>query len=198
MSVDPPAIENPQRYTGLYAFDFGGRISFGYTANEITLLQRTPDHADGQAYLIVSVDPDGRMALRGVKLDELSIEEGMIFAHDTVEAAATSFEQLRELAKTTPVPQPVHVESANWPDHEPPHVVVLSYRSHASSVVSQWLLAVGFDGGDHVSCGVTELAEFRVANPDRISICDLRTRFGYTSRSATEVLESVHLPVQRP
>ncbi len=199
MSTQPtPVISDPQRYAGLYAYDFDGHISYGYTANETALLKKTPEYAKGQALLIVSVDLEGRMALRGVSLDELSVEEGMIFAHNTAESAATSFDTLRQLADETPVPHPVRVESAVWTDHDPPHAVVLSYRSHASQNISHWLLNVGFDGGDHVSCGIAELSDFRIANPDHITTCDLRTRFRYTSRPEREVLDSVHLPVQRP
>ncbi len=196
--MQPPPIDNPQRLVGLYAFDFGEHVSYGYTANEIAVLQNAPEHADGHAYLIVAVDPDGRMAMRGVTLADLHSEEAMVFAHSAAGAAGQSLKKLEELANDTPAPTLIRAVLADWPDFEPPHVVVMSYRQHATHAVSRWLLDIGFDGGDHVSAGAHELAAFREAGLSPKATCDLRTRFDYTSRAAQEVLESVHLPVQRP
>ncbi len=192
-----PYLESPRDYVGLFAYDIGNRVSIGYTADEIGMLRRHPSLGGGQAYLVHAVDEDGRIALRGATERDLFAEEAMLFGHDTSSAATASYERFTAAAKDHPLACPVRIELARDDGNECPHVVALVYRTHASPVVSAWLLATDFAGGESVRCGADALAAYRGAVSEPVASGYLTCLMRYTSRDDTAVLECVDQSVQR-
>jgi hypothetical protein len=192
-----PPLANPRDYVGLFVFDFGDRANVGYVAEEIAFLMRHPRYRSGQAYVICGDDPAGRLALRGATELSLLVEEGMIFAHGSAASADASYEALRSASHSEPAPIAVRLERADSRSHSPSHLVVLTYRAHASALVGGWLQRLRFDGGDEVWAGADELARFLESGASLLQYCDLPTESRYTARTERATLESVHLPVQR-
>ena len=48
--LELPPIHNPQRYGGLYVYDFGTHVSVGYTVAELRVLRESDVHRGGTAY----------------------------------------------------------------------------------------------------------------------------------------------------
>ena len=61
-----PPLKSPERYVGLFVFDFGDHTSVGYTVEEIAMLRRQPRYANGVAYSVQAADESGRMELCGL------------------------------------------------------------------------------------------------------------------------------------
>ena len=61
-----PKLEKPDRYQGLYVFDFGDHAGVGFTAEEVAELLDSERYKEGKAYKIQRAFPDGRMELRAV------------------------------------------------------------------------------------------------------------------------------------
>ena len=66
-----PRVNQPERYAGLFIYDFGDHVSVGYTAEEIDVLTRSELHKSGSAYQIYRVTDGGAMELRG-KREEIT------------------------------------------------------------------------------------------------------------------------------
>lgn len=178
-------------------YDFGDHASVGYTAEEIAVLGRSPAHRDGRAYLIHAVDEDGVLSLRGATEVDLVGEESMIFRHRASPHAVASYEQIVGLAEERPLAALVKIELARHDGRDEAHAVALIYKLHAATVVSSWLIATGFAGGDSVDCGADVLAEYRADVPEAVASGYLACKMRYVSRGEDEVLASVELSVQR-
>ncbi|MBM4025140.1 MAG: hypothetical protein FJ280_06975, partial [Planctomycetes bacterium] len=61
-----PRLEKPDRYQGLYVFDFGDHTGVGFTAEEAAELLESERYKEGKVYKIQRAFPDGRMELRAV------------------------------------------------------------------------------------------------------------------------------------
>ncbi len=192
-----PPLKSPERYVGLFVFDFGDHTSVGYTVEEIAILRRQPKYANGVAYSVQAADESGRMELCGLSAERLCTEEGLIHGYKETDAARLSYDCLQDLAEDHPLPARVRLELAEYHAHRAPHVVVLMYPAYAAGLIGDWLRRSGFDGGDVVTAGASEIASYRASNSLRIASCELPGRIDYTPRDEAEVLADVHLPVQR-
>lgn len=192
-----PRVDQPERYTGLFIYDFGDHVSVGYTAEEIDVLTRSELHKSGSAYQIYRVTDSGAMELRGIDSVRVGAQEAMLFQfHDPADAAA-AFDDLVRLAHSDPLPTPVHAERAMAESMTPPQVIALIYSIYGADALGRWLQGVGFGAGEEVSVGADRLVDYRqaVAAPDES--VELAAHFDYRSRSPAEILATVHRAVQR-
>ena len=192
-----PPLNHPELYQGLYVFDFGEQVAVGYTAEEIEVLLRSPEHKDGRAYKIHHATAAGELSLRGLSRLDVNVREGIIFYRTSADAARGDFEALKQSAITSAPPAVLHWRLGSDSQAELPECTVLSYPAEASDRVGRWLEAIGFAGGDQVEAGA-HLADY-FAKPDTVEhdhlaiAPDLR----YHSRPPEEVLANVHKPIQR-
>ncbi len=191
-----PRLNHPERYTGLYIYDFGQHVAVGYTAEEVRMLQDSAEHGAGTAYLIYRADPGGQLLLRGIDHLGIPVPEALVFYHSTLEAAAEDYAVLQDLARNHAPPCVLHWYRAIVSEAEWSHCAVLVYEAHATEVVGRWLNAVGFAGGEFVEAD-TSMAR-RVATPggaeEHIAIApDPR----YHARPRDQVLARVHDAIQR-
>lgn len=192
-----PRLDQPERYTGLFIYDFGDHVSVGYTAEEVDVLTRSELHKSGSAYQIYRVTDSGAMELRGIDSVRVGAQEAMLFQfHDPADAAA-AFDDLVRLAQDDPLPTPVHAERAMAESMTPPHVIALIYSIYGADAVGRWLQRVGFDAGQEVSVGSDRLQDYRQAGATADESVELSTRLDHRSRSPAEILATVHRPVQR-
>ncbi len=192
-----PFVPDPQKYAGLFAFDFGEWVSIGYTAEEIRILLAAPEYASGQAYRIHRVDENGRFELAGVRERDLAGEDMMIFARTDADRAADDFRDLRKMAAANPPPATIRVELVDLPDLDPPHAVCLLYPRYASAAISGWLMDGGFVGGDIALGGQEVLALHHRAGATPVASVNIAGASGYDSRTREEVLQSIREMVQR-
>jgi hypothetical protein len=192
-----PPISDPWRYEGLFVFDFGEWVSVGYTAEEVAVLLESKEHRNGAAYRVYRVNAQGGMELIAVRGGELYGEEMMLFAsRDSLEAQA-GFSSLKEAAQQSPIGCAARIEMIDVALEEHPHGVCLIYPRHAGNIVSAWLVAMAFQGGEVVLGGAEALNAYNGAKAAPVASCRLVARADYTPRLADEILRSVRRPLQR-
>jgi hypothetical protein len=192
-----PPIPHPHRYVGLYVYDFGARVSVGYTAGEIRVLRESNKHRGGTAYEIYRACAGGALELRGVLDWRLTAREAMCFLRADQAVARTDYELLCRASERDPVPCAVEMQLARLDAFELPHVTTLSYAAAATTALAAWLAQHADEVGDQVVCGIDVHATWANSDGVRIVSCRLPALLDYSDRPAEEVLRSVHDPLQR-
>lgn len=192
-----PQLDDPIRYTGLYVFDFGDSVAVGYTAHEVATLLESERYADGKVYKIHRAYPDGRLELKGVAAERFRSEEGLFFYRHDGERSRDDFAAIKRLAEQTPPPCrcKVHLVEITGATH--PHAVALIYPAEFSDEISTWLGAIGYDGGDFVEGGISQVTDYYAATVRRLDQHQLWGTLDETSRPAEDVLATTHVAVQR-
>ena len=192
-----PPIHNPQKYGGLYVYDFGEHVSVGYTAAEILVLRESEAHRGGTAYEIYRVDENGAMELRGLLDDRLTQRESICLLRRDEADARRDYETLCKASDHDPIGCAVVLQLARLDAFDLPHVTSLSYASSATSIVSVWLLRHAAGVGDEVIGGGDAHARLAASDGARIASCELRIRSDFKDRSPHEVLAQVDRALQR-
>ena len=96
-----PELQKPEKYVGLYIFDFGDHVGVGFTAEEVAELLESEQYKDGKVYRIHRAYPDGRLELKGVPAQIFELEAGMFFYSIDLETARRDFKELVSLAVRT-------------------------------------------------------------------------------------------------
>ncbi len=191
-----PAMDLPERYAGLYVFDFGGQVAVGYTADEIAVLLETERYRDGKVYRIHRAWPDGTMELAGVPRERFDLEDGLLFYRDDEEATRADFESLCRSAEQTPPPCRLKVQTARLAGASHPYLTAAIFPAEFTHEVAGWLERIGFNGGDFVEGGPSQVTGYYESEPVVLERRQLWPAQGL-SRPAEEVLASTHLAVQR-
>jgi hypothetical protein len=191
-----PELESPESYAGLYVFDFGGQVAVGYTADEIAVLLESERYADGKAYRIHRALPDGTFELQGVSHATFAKEDGLFFYRGTSEAARADFETLIKAAGDVLPPCRMKVQLAELAGGKSAYLTAIIFPAEFAHDVANWLNGIGFDGGNVVEGGPSQVTNYYEAST---TIVERRQLWAADSgsRSAEEVLNSTHLPVQR-
>lgn len=189
-----PEVSDPQRYRGLYAFDFGEWCAVGYTAEEVAMLLESRQYANGKVFRIRRAWPDGRMELQGVSSSRFNLESGMFFVRRDEEAARADFAELRESADRAPPPCRASLQLAARADE---FVTALLYPAEFDGDVADWLLRVGYAGGDTAEGGVSHVDDFHRQRCRIIARAQLTGAPTLAARPADEVMRSVRRAVQR-
>jgi hypothetical protein len=192
-----PPIPHPHHYVGLYVYDFGARVSVGYTAGEIRVLRESDRHRNGTAYEIYRAHESGALELRGVLDWRLTAREATCFLRADQAAARTDYDLLCRASERNPLPCAVEMQLARLDGFEPPHLTALSYAAAATTALATWLGQHAGRVGDRVVCGIDVHATVASSDGVRIDSCSLPTLLDYADRPAEQVLRSIHDPLQR-
>jgi hypothetical protein len=192
-----PTLTDPVRYTGLYVFDFGDSVAVGYTADEIVVLLESERYADGKVYRIEHAGPDGRLELKGVSPARFRTEDGFFFYRRDPAAARDDFEALKRLAEQTLPPCRCKAHLSRIEGAQMPDVVALIYPAEYCDEMSRWLKTIGYEGGDLVEGGPSQVSGYYASSVRRFDQVQLWGALDRTSRSADEVLATTHKVVQR-
>ncbi len=197
--MDLPAVEQPQRYAGLYVFDFGEWTAVGYTADEVSLLLESEQYRGGRVYKIVRATPDGRFELKGMARERFEMESGLFFQRAELEAARGDFADLRGLAQRRPPPCRafVHLVDRGPSAEAARYVTALVYPAEHEDEMSSWLRAADYAGGDLVEGGISHVSNYYSDPKTILDRQQLWSQPAVSSRSADEVLASVRRAVQR-
>ncbi|MBL7153567.1 MAG: hypothetical protein ISS79_07600 [Phycisphaerae bacterium] len=190
-----PKLQKPDKYVGLYVFDFGDRAGVGFTAQEVAELLESEKYRDGKVYKIHRAHPDGRLELRGVLSETFELEGGMVFYSQDRETAGRDYKALVDLAVRISPPCRAKVHLAGYPEDK--FATVLIYPAEYDDEVSSWL-----SNGDYRTSGAAEGGTGAVQRyyDSAAEILERHQLFGQcelTSRTGEELLASLKLAVQR-
>jgi len=191
-----PAIPHPERYAGLYIYDFKTHVSVGFTAAEVRYLRESQHYRDGTAYEIYRVTENGGLELRGALDQRLVAKEALCFLRRDAAEARKDYDKLRRAADDAPLPCAVTAMLARVYAFDPPDTTALVYDASASHVVSGWLREACFAGGDRVVGGIDVHAQL-IGDAVQITSCRLASLISYEDRSWEEVRRTVDRPLQR-
>ncbi len=190
-----PELEKPEKYVGLYIFDFGDHTGVGFTAGEVAELLESEKYKDGKVYKIHKAYPDGRLELRGVPAETFELEAGVFFYSSDLETARHNFKRLINLAVTTAPPCRAKVHLANCGDDK--FVTALVYPAEYDDEVSSWISAGKYKTSGAAEGGVEAVQRYY---DHQAEILDRHQLFGESdseSRTGEELLACLKLAVQR-
>jgi len=191
-----PQLSSPEWYTGLYVFDFGDQVAVGYTADEIAVLLESERFAGGKVYRIHRALPDGTLELQGVSPRTFQLEDGLLFYRLEAASAAVDFEALSRLADQTPPPCRMKVHLARLEGAHYPHLTAILFPAEFTHDVAAWLERIGFEGGDFVEGGPSQVTDYNQSGAVVIRRRQLWPADNL-SRPAEEVLATTDRPIQR-
>lgn len=190
-----PKLERPDRYEGLYVFDFGDHAGVGFTAEEVAELLDSERYREGKVYKIHRAYPDGRLELKGVPAERFQLEAGMLFHAQDEATAQDDFKRLVNLAVRTPPPCRAKVHLARLSEDR--YAVVLIYPAEYDGEMSSWLLEGNYRTSGPAEGGIGAVERYYRSHPE---ILDQHQLFGAReeiSRTGDELLGSVARAVQR-
>jgi len=190
-----PKLEKPDRYEGLYVFDFGDHAGVGFTAEEVAELLDSERYKEGKVYKIQRALPDGRMELRAVPAAVFQLEAGMLFYSADEATARSDFKRLVALAVRSTPPCRAKIQLARYAEDK--FAVAIVYPAERDTEVSSWLLEGGYRTAGSAKGGIGAVERYYADKPE---ILETHQVFGASesiSRTGQELLESVALAVQR-
>jgi len=189
-----PKLEKPDKYIGLYIFDFGEHVGVGFTAQEVAELLESEKYKDGKVYKIHRAYPDGKLELKGVSTQTFQLEAGMFFYSNDLKTATKDFKQLINLAVQIAPPCRAKVHLAKYSDEK--FVVAMIYPDEYDNELSSWLLD-RYKTTGAAEGGTGAVQRYYDQAPKILERHQLFGKFEYESRTGEELLASVKLAVQR-
>ena len=193
--MELPKLQKPDRYVGLYIFDFGGQVSVGFTAEEVAELLESEKYKHGKVYKIHRAYPDGRLELKGVPADTFQLEAGMFFYSSVLDVARRDFSELVKLAVKTAPPSRAKVHLARYDDNH--LVVALIYPAEYNDEFSNWLLEGKYKTAGSAEGGIEAVQRYYDRQPEILDRHQLFSQSELLSRTGQELLANLKVAVQR-
>lgn len=190
-----PKLQKPDKYVGLYIFDFGDHAGVGFTAEEVAELLESEKYKDGKVYKIHKAYPDSRLELKGVPSQAFQLEAGMFFYSSDIETAKRDFKELVNLAVQTAPPCRAKVHLAKYSNDK--FAVALIYPAEYDDEVSSWLLTGEYKTTGAAEGGVGAVQSYYDAKPEILERHQLFGQSAFESRNGQELLAAIKLAVQR-
>jgi hypothetical protein len=190
-----PKLQKPEKYVGLYIFDFGDHAGVGFTGQEVAELLESEKYKDGKVYKIHKAYPDGKLELKGVPAQTFQLEAGMFFYSNELETAKRDFKQLVDLAVRITPPCRAKVHLAKYSDDK--FVVALIYPAEYDDEVSSWLLDGQYRTSGAAQGGTGAVQRYYEQKPEILQRQQLFGKFDIESRTGEELLACLKLAVQR-
>jgi hypothetical protein len=190
-----PELEKPEKYVGLYIFDFGDHTGVGFTAEEVVELLESEKYKHCKVYKIHKAYSDGKLEIKGVPSETFQLEAGMFFYSSELEAARRDFKEMVKLAVKNSPPSRAKVHLAKYEDDK--LVVALIYPAEYDGEFSSWLLDGDYRSAGAVEGGIGAVQRYYDQKPE---ILDRHQLFGQSeaiSRTGSELLSFLKLAVQR-
>ena len=190
-----PKVEKPDKYVGLYVFDFAEHTGLGFTAQEVAELLESEKYKDCKVYKIHKAYPDGKLELKGIRAEIFELEAGMFFYSSDSETARRDFKELVNLAVKAAPPCRAKVHLAKYSDDK--FAVAVIYPAEYDDEISRWLLDGEYKTIGAVEGGVGAVQRYYDCRPE---ILDRHQLFGeseFESRTGQELLAHIKLAVQR-
>jgi len=153
-----PAIDNAEKYVGLYVMDLGQQCEIGYTAEEVGALLESRDYSDAKIYKIYRAKPDGTMELHGVVRDKFQLESGMFFYCRDERSGLADFQELIEWNRHQKPPCRAKLHLARGSDTQ--LIIALIYPAEYENEIGNWLADSGFKGAGPVDAGISQVERY--------------------------------------
>jgi hypothetical protein len=190
-----PELEKPQKYVGLYIFDFGDHTGVGFTAEEVAELLESQRYKDAKVYKIHKAYPDGKLELKGVRAEIFQLEAGMFFYSGHLETAGRDFKELVSLAVQTPPPCRAKLHLAKYSDNK--FVTALIYPAEYDDQIGCWLLDGDYKTSGAAEGGIEAVQRYYDVKRQILDRHQLFSKSERESRTGEELLASIKLAVQR-
>jgi hypothetical protein len=190
-----PKLERPEKYAGLYVFDFGDQAGVGFTAEEVAELLESERYHEGKVYKIYRAYPDGRMEIKGVPAQTFQLESGMLFYATSREQAKADFQKLVNMAVSAEPPCRAKVHLAKYTDDK--FAVALIYPAEYEDEIGSWLLARNYRTTGAAEGGTGAVERYYQDAPEIIERHQLFGTSEGISRTGDELLVSLKRAVQR-
>lgn len=190
-----PKLQKPEKYVGLYIFDFGDHAGVGFTAEEVAELLESEKYKHGKVYKIHRAYPDGRLELKGLPSQTFQLEAGMFFYSSALETARDDFKKLVSLAVKTAPPCRAKVHLAKYDDDK--FAVALIYPAEYNDEVSLWLLDGQYKTSGAAEGGIEAVQRYYDYKPEILDRHQLFVKSESISRTGQELLAGLKLAVQR-
>jgi hypothetical protein len=188
-------LQNPQKYTDLYVFDFGDYTGIGFTAEEVAELFESERYRDGKAYRIYRAHPDGTMELAGVSRGTFFLESGMFFHADSEFAARRNFNELVKLAVANIPPCKAKVHLTKFADNK--FVTAIIYPAEYDGRISRWLLDGDYKTEGYVEGGVKCTEKYYAGSGEILERHQLFGKSDEISRTGENLVANLKHAVQR-
>jgi hypothetical protein len=190
-----PKLQKPDKYVGLYIFDFGDHVGVGFTAEEVAELLESERHKDCKVYKIHRAYPDGKLELKGVLAERFQLEAGMFFYSNELATARQDFKQLFNLAVRSSPPCRAKLHLAKCADGK--FVVALIYPAESDDEVSSWLLDGQYKTSGAAEGGTEAVQRYYDYKPDILERQQLFGQSKFEIRTGQELLAALKVAVQR-
>jgi hypothetical protein len=190
-----PKLQNSDKYVGLYVFDFGDHAGVGFTAQEVAELLESEKYKNGKVYKIHKAYSDGRLELKGVRLETFQLEAGMFFYETSLDTAKGDFKGLVNLAVTTAPPCRAKVHLAKYSEDK--FVTAIIYPAEYDDEISSWLIEGRYKTKGAAEGGIEAVQRYYKDSPEILERHQLFEKSTLQSRSGLELLANVKLAVQR-
>ncbi len=190
-----PKLEKPEKYVGLYIFDFGDHAGVGFTAEEVAELLESEKYKHGKVYKIHKAYPDGKLELKGVRAETFQLEAGMFFYSSKLETARRDFKTLVNLAVKSVPPCRARVHLAKYTNDK--FVMALIYPAEYDDEVSSWLSDGEYKTSGAAEAGIEAVQRYYDYEPQILERHQLFGKSEFESRTGEELLASLKLAVQR-
>ena len=190
-----PELEKPEKYVGLYIFDFGDHVGVGFTAQEIAELLESEKYRQGKVYRIHRAFPDGKLELKGVTAETFQLEAGMFFYSSELETARRDFKELVKLAVKAAPPSRAKVHLAQYSDDK--FVTVVMYPAEYNHEFSSWLLEGQYKTSGPAEGGIEAIQRYYDQQPEILERHQLFGQSETISRTGEELLANLKVAVQR-
>ena len=190
-----PELEKPEKYVGLYIFDFGDHVGVGFTAQEVAELLESEKYKNAKVYKIHKAYPDGRLELKGVRAETFQLEAGMFFYCRELDTAKRDFKNLVNLAVKSAPPCRAKVHLAKYSNDK--FAVALIYPAEYDDEVSSWLLDGRYKTSGTAEGGIEAVQRYYDNQPKVLDRHQLFGKSEIISRTGQELLVSIKSAVQR-
>jgi hypothetical protein len=190
-----PKLEKPEKYVGLYIFDFGNQVGIGFTAQEVAELLESEKYKKAKVYKIHKAYPDGKLEIKGLRAGIFDLEAGMFFYSTDLDTARRDFKVLVDLAVRTAPPCRAKVHLVKYSDDK--CAVALIYPAEYDDEISSWLLDGRYKTMGAAEGGIEAVQRYYNHNPKILERHQLFGKTDIISRTGQELLASTKVAVQR-
>lgn len=193
--MELPKLEKPDKYIGLYIFDFGDHSGVGFTAQEVAELLESEKYKQGKVYKIHRAHPDGRLELKGVPSELFELEAGMFFYSHDMASAERDYKTLVDLAVRISPPCRGKVHLAQYAEGK--FATAFIYPAEYDDEVSSWLTEGDYRTPGAAEGGTAAVQRYYDSEVEILERHQLFAQSDLLSKTGEELLTSLKLAVQR-
>jgi len=190
-----PKLKKPDKYVGLYVFDFGEHTGVGFTAQEVAELLESEKYKNCKAYKIHKAYPDGKLELKGVRAEIFQLEDGMFFYSNDIETGSRDFKGLVALAVKASPPCRAKVHLAKYRDDK--FATAIIYPAEYDDEISLWLLDGEYKTSGAAEGGIEAVQTYYDVKPQILDRHQLFGKSASENRTGEELLAGIKLAIQR-